>query len=305
MKHILSYPLTFIFILLLTGCGGTRTQVLKSSPQWDHRDHLQIAILPVLPQDKTQSIAAEILRGDLYTELSKYPTLHILEPQLVDSVLQRENLLARNEWNRKSERFLGELLHVDALMRVKLTRFGSTYYIIESTSGAGAEIELIDVHTGEILWRIRKEISRSKGLTGLPTGLSSVVLEPMKGMGRGQRTNLLRQLGFELASSFDPTYDPTDSQINILKPEISRINAFYNPNEGYLDVEILATPDCRVFFNLADFSASYPCQEFSPGVYRAGFLYPGASSPTSNEMTIRVISKAGATIQEETTFSSQ
>src|SRR5690606_28607489 len=150
-------------------------------------------------------------RRDLYAGFNKRPEFDVLELGVVDHILQSENLLPNDRWQQVSPRQLGEALHVDQLLRVRLTRFGSTYVLIQTNSGAGAEVELLDARTGEVLWKADKEVSAARGLTGIPTGLVSVALEPVRGLGKGQRLDLLRQLGLELVASIDPSHDSDQS----------------------------------------------------------------------------------------------
>lgn len=299
MKH--RSPILIIVLLsaFLLNCGGSRTEILRRSNEWDQRTPVRLAILPVLMQEAGQTRGAEVLRKDLFAEFSKKPNFFVLEPGYVDRLLQENKLLERTAWNRLPERRLGELLNVDMLMRVKITRFGATYVIIQSNTGAGAEVELIDVPSGITLWQIHKEVSTSRGITGLPTGLSSVVLEPIRGMGQGGQIDLMRQLGIAIAASLDPNFNKEKNAPAVPRPEIQQVRAQYDGSKRYLDVEIQATPDCHVTFEYIEFSSPYPCHEFEPGVYRAGFLFPNADLLAPGKIHISVVSKSGTTTEQD------
>ncbi|MGI6455798.1 MAG: GNA1162 family protein [bacterium] len=297
MKKFLMPVVSATCLLFLLHCGGVRSEIVRNSETWDHRTPRRLAILPVITEDAGHAAAAEILRRDLYAGFNKRPEFDVLELGVVDHILQSENLLPNDRWQQVSPRQLGEALHVDQLLRVRLTRFGSTYVLIQTNSGAGAEVELLDARTGEVLWKADKEVSASRGLTGIPTGLVSVALEPVRGLGKGQRLDLLRQLGLELVASIDPSHD-SDQSSPSAPPEISRGYAMYNEASRYLDIRIIGSPNCRVTFKFPGLAEGYPCEETERGNYTAGFLFP-EDMVIPEIITVHSVNQVGAMEQQE------
>lgn len=95
---------------------------------------------------------------------------------------------------RTTPRALCEKLACDAVMYGRVTTWDRSYYGLQSVSTVGIELKLVRARDGALLFEAQSEDSDSRGLTKGPTGYSSLVIEPLRGLGNEIITDLARQV---------------------------------------------------------------------------------------------------------------
>lgn len=288
------WMISLVGLSLLSGCSGVKTRELERASTWDRREVVRIAFLPVEMENPAHQDVAAVLGRELYAEMSHVPEFHVVEPIVVEKIFENQGILENSKWKTVSKPELGRLLGVDLLLQPTLLRFGSTYLLVESTANVEIQVELFDAVTGEFLFKTQSSAQSSRGLSGIPTGLSSVALEPLRGLGKGAKIELTRALITHIVNSFDPTYAKPGEETGVLPPVIHRAEAIYTRQDNRLNVLIQADPDCRTTFYFTGLSGPQPCLESEAGIYRGGYVFPESILPIGLELKVRVIRRDGA-----------
>jgi len=94
----------------------------------------------------------------------------------------------------------GDLLSCDAVLYGRVTKWDRSYCGIEAVASIGIDLKLVSAKTNHTLFEAQAEDSDSRGLTKGPTGLSSLFLEPIRGLDNTIVTDLAREVVTEAVS---------------------------------------------------------------------------------------------------------
>jgi hypothetical protein len=162
---------------LLSACaGGPQTRV------WGNLNHISpgqtVAILPIEVLDADHQEVADHFRKNLYANL-RQSHLTLLEPYVVDALLEQHRVVDPARLRQLSPLQLGEILGVDALVFSRINKVNRSYMVLHSSMEVGASVKMVDTRTGETLWAAKRTESDFSGLAKIPTGMSSVLLAPI------------------------------------------------------------------------------------------------------------------------------
>lgn len=189
---------------LLGGCAATYKNTLEFNPV----EPLRVAVLPFYeagkdgkPVVRDASLAIDkvallsksleespstLVQNAVQSELAK-TRLDIVSPGLVGAQLAHHGFTHAKQYDypkilAASPKDLCELLYCDALLYGVVSDWDRSYYGVQTVNSVSIQLRLVRVADGKVLFTSSGDDTESRGLSGIPTGFSSVVLEPIKGL---------------------------------------------------------------------------------------------------------------------------
>lgn len=291
---------------LLTSCAGTYKHELKFNPS----EPLRVAVLPFQQVDsggkvitdsantaldsvpfvseKLSDPPAVFVRKLVQSELQK-SKLDLVAPAYVDTQLSHHGFGTAPFFNREKLQStpataLCEMLSCDAVLYGTVTEWDRSYYGIQAVSTVAVHLRMVRASDGAAIFTASAEDSDSRGISKGPTGISSIVLEPIKGLSNTIITDTASRL---VTSMIKPVLvasrpEPLDS----FPPAI-----FASSHDGRgrgisvsapLTVVMLGTPKEDAYFSIGSIIEQIPMVEKDEGHY-IGQYYPLAPDRVSAE----------------------
>ncbi|HMO18840.1 MAG TPA: hypothetical protein PKA63_12170 [Oligoflexia bacterium] len=285
----------FIQFLLASfaSCTGHYNHVLEYSPY----EPLRIAVLPFrqvnsegklmeedgeLLVDELPLISSEVkdspvalARQLVLAELKKTP-LDVISSSLIDIELPHRNL-AYSDGKFNLERifevpaktYCENFLDCDAVLFGTIRKWDRDYYGIQSVNEIEIELKLVSARSDKILFHSRAKDSESRGLTKGPTGYSSLVLEPIKGLDSVLVEDLARRIISQMLSPLK--VKPKSGLDTTPPPAIFAVS--HDAIDGKLQKDrpliVLALADAgnTANFTIGNYLRKIPMLEQTPGHY--------------------------------------
>lgn len=324
-RHTQRLRLLFATVLALTtGCAGT----IKTKVDFNTAEPLRIAVLPFAQVDRSGALLrsdesllldsielvssqlrqspAEFVQSLVQTELSK-AALDVIIPAIVEAELVHKGYTIPNStpvqldlsriFALTPDTVCNKLLSCDAVLYGKVTRWSRSYYGVQTVSRVGIDLRLISAKTGRVLYEALADDSDSRGLTKGPTGLSSVVLEPLRGLDNDIVLDLARTV---VSKAIAPLH--AENRPEYLKtPPPAFIAAAHDATDGTLApggklaVIALGTPGHTAVFSVGTRILDIPMVERRPGHYLGEFFPLESESFTDELVTVALKDGFGRT----------
>ena len=212
-------------VLVLGGCAKS----YKSTGDFNPAEPLRVAVLPFyqmvdgiahgeafeselaidnvpLLSSKPIDSPASFVEQAARTALNRHTGLEVVNPAFVRLQLGhhgfvRERKIVVPVLLDSSPQKLGELLLADALLYGVVTDWTRSYYGLESINTVGIKLRLVRAADGAEIWSSVAQESQGHGLSGIPTGFSSLVLEPLKGL---DQKNIEQLASKVIMKTFEP-----------------------------------------------------------------------------------------------------
>jgi len=200
-KSNLATALLLISICILASCSGTVEHKLNFNPE----ESIRVAVMPFarvneegkvitedpsiiidgvpLVSEELEDDPADIVRQMVVSELRK-SSLDIVSTSLIDLELPHHGFKLMNReqiLEMSPDRICSHLLDCDAIITGKITKWKRSYYGLQSINSVGIELKMTSLDK-KTLYSVKAEDSDSRGLSKGPTGYSSLVVEPIKGL---------------------------------------------------------------------------------------------------------------------------
>ncbi len=226
-------------------------------------------------------------------ELKKTP-LDVISPVLIDIDLPHRNL-ANPDGTFNLERifevpaktYCEDFLDCDAVLFGTVRKWDRDYYGIQSNNEIEIDLKLVSAKSGKVLFFTTAKDSESRGLSKGPTGYSSIILEPLKGLDSGLVEDLARRIistmlsplkvkslakddGTPPPAIFAVSHDADGGQISKSKPLI---------------VLALANPKNSANFSIGKYLRNIPMLEQAPGHY-IGEYWPLEGENFENQLVV-------------------
>ncbi len=167
-----------------------------------------------------------------------------------------------------------KFLNCDAALYGRIHRWDRSYYGVQSVNTVDVELSLVSASTNKPLFTARGEDSESRGLTKGPTGISSLVLEPIRGLDAEIINELSRTTVQKLLTPLNVRSRP-----EFLKSEPPSIfAASHSATDGVmlpakpLVVVLMGSPGQQATFSVGTAVRDVPMFERSPGHYYGEFV---------------------------------
>lgn len=301
-----------LVIVALSACTGTFRQRIDFNPS----EPIRIAVLPFAQVDdkgelvqtdenllidnvglvssKLKQTPADFVQDLVQSELSK-ASLDVIIPAIVEAEFVHKGYTMpgsgpatidlKRVFAANPSSVCRELLSCDAVLYGKVTKWDRSYYGVQTVATIGIDLTLVSANTKKVLFESRAEDSVSRGLTKGPTGLSSVVLEPIRGLDNTIVTDLAREL---VSKSVAPLNIKNRPEFLQTAPPALIASAHDAPSgtipaKGKLTVVALGTADHTASFSIGSAVEVVPMVERQPGQYIGEYFpLPGESFKQQN-----------------------
>lgn len=147
-----------VLAAMLTGCAAPKAYDYTAFKQAKPRS---ILVLP--PVNESVDIKAT---HSLLSHSSKplaEAGYYVLPVALVDETFRQNGLTQADDMHAVDLKKLNEIFGADAVLYLKVKRYGSTYYVLGSATIVEAQARLIDARTGTLLWDGTASASSEEG----------------------------------------------------------------------------------------------------------------------------------------------
>ena len=302
MKRTRVHFFSLALLLATVSCSATFNHKLNYNPG----ESIRVAVLPFAQVDEsgafieneatlavddipiifseTKGSPEALSRKLVYAELSR-TSIDVVSPLFVDLDLPHRGFAhADGRFNHQKifatspAVYCKQFLDCDAVLFGTIHKWDRSYYGVESSHEIDIELKLVAADSGKVLYQARASDSESRGLTKGPTGYSSLVIEPIRGLdsdiieGLARRTisTMLRPLRSKTINPEDKSSPPAiyaashDAKLGVL-----------NSDSAFL-VVAFASGGMNASFSIGEYVRGVPMFETSPGHYVGEYwLLPG------------------------------
>ena len=176
-------------------------------------DHMPRSILVLPPLDESPETDATAEYLATVTEPLAECGYYVFPVAMVDQLMRDNGLPTPYEMHEVSLSKLGEVFGADAVLYVTIKEWGTSYQVLESRTTVRVVGRLVDVKTGEELWRGEREATQSSndnnsgGLAGalvgaLMTQVASDVADPSPALSKEANEALFHDSSEGLLSGY-------------------------------------------------------------------------------------------------------
>lgn len=311
----------FACVFFLTGCAGTYNQTVSFNPS----EPLRVAVLPFVAVDKdgkvmqeegrlivdTLSVVsseqkenpAQTVRRQVLTEL-QHTGLDIVSPAMIDVDLphrgfgRSDGTLDIEKVRATSPKELCEkFLDCDAVLYGEVTKWDRTYLAIQTINVVGIHLKLVSARDNKVLFESASNDSESRGLTKGPTGISSLILEPIKGLDSDIIVDLARSVVQKtlapLRQDNRPEYLQSGPPVIFAASHDAQSGTLVHGKP--LIVVAYASEHQNAVFSIGNEVASVPMFEKTPGHYYGEFYPISSDSFNAQQVKVSVTDTVGRT----------
>ena len=272
----------------------------------DIESRLLIDNLSLLSSEQTES-PVQIARRQVLSELGK-TDLDLVSSALIDIDLPHHGFGREDGsidfaklWAVSPKELCSKFINCDAVLYGRLLRWDRSYYGIQSVNTVALELKLVSAKDGKILFESSGEDSESRGITKGPTGFSSLIVEPVRGLDSqiivelSQETvrKMLEPLRVKKRPQFLDTAPPSlyatshDSLTGTLTPTKPLVVVAYG------------TPSNIASFSIGSALRNVPMIETVPGHYYGEYLPLPEESFSAEPVVVRLLDEYGRQTSQE------
>lgn len=308
LKLVVLKILLVLSVQGVVSCSGTYKHRMEFSPQ----EPLRIAVLPfrqidangqlieekgeilidnipVIYSERLESPAA-VVRQMVMAELKK-TSLDTVSPMLIDLDLPHRGMAYADGrfdlekiFSVPARTFCREFLDCDAVLFGTIKKWDRDYYGIQSNNEVEIELKLVSAVSGKVLFKSSGEDSESRGFTKGPTGYSSLILEPLKGLDN----ELIEDLAQRIVSKIVEPLKVKKKVVDYTEPPPAIYAVSHDARDGLitpgssLSVLMYGSEGAKAIFSIGNYLRHVPMEEVSPGHY-VGEYWPLAEEHFDNQ----------------------
>ena len=310
-------------MLTVIGCTGTFKQDLQFNPA----EPLRVAVLPfvsidekgqIVPEEgrllidtltlvsrKQEETPAQIVRRQVLTELQK-TSLDLVATALIDIDLPHHGFALKDGkldmkriYETKPIELCTKFLNCDAVLYGKVRKWDRSYYVAQTFNSVTIELELVSAKTGKVLYSASGDDTDSRGILKGPTGYSSLVLEPIKGLDSDIIVELSRNVVHKIVEPLDSKRRP--QFLEAAPPSIFAVSHDgRNGNLGRgapLVVVMYGSDGQNAGFSIGNSIERVPMIERAPGHYYGEYIPLPSDSFSKQPVTVYLTDKYGRTTE--------
>ncbi|MDC9714646.1 MAG: DUF799 family lipoprotein [Gammaproteobacteria bacterium] len=147
-----------MFAIFIIGCQTVEpydyTEFKKSKPR-------SIVIIP--PNNNTVEVNAPYIYLSTLTQPLAEKGYYVLPVTVIDQFLKENGLPTPAEMNGIPLEKIDKHIGADAVLYIKINDWGQKFMVVSSVTTVSAELKLVDVKTGAVLWESTAIASRDSG----------------------------------------------------------------------------------------------------------------------------------------------
>lgn len=307
-------------LLLISGCTVRYDQKVN----FEISEPLRVAVLPFMQRDSRGEIVqseyvvfqrpnlpdreknkedppARNVQQIALSELRE-TSLDIVPPNLVTAHLVHHGFVKEFDFDYQkildtSPQALCDMLVCDALLYGEILEWSQTYYAIQSVSTVRLRLKLVRASDGAVLYESDSQDSDSRGLTKGPTGYTSLVLEPLKGL----REGVILDLAKVVVSKALAPLQVKDRPEVLDSPRPAIFAATHNGREGKIDphgslVVLMTGSEAKSgSFSIGNFVENIPMIEVDAMHYMGEYFPLDTDTFSTLPVTVQLMDKYGRT----------
>lgn len=316
-------------VLILLSCSGTFKHNLEFNPG----EPIRVAILPfarvneqgeVISADggllidevgvvssKPSDDPNKFVRKIVNTELSK-SSLDLIPPAVVDSHLVHNGYALKNGgedfpidvanlYKASPKELCSRVLQCDAVLYGKIHRWDRSYYGLQSNHAVRIELKMVSAKDNRAIFSAEAEDSEGRGITKGPTGFSSLVVEPIRGLDSDIIAELARDT---VKKMLTPLVSPTRPEV-VSSPPPAIMGAAHDALNGViskgspLTVVIFGVPKKTASFSIGSSIENIPMVEIDAGHYYGEFHPLPTDSLQDATVRVSLTDKFGRTTTQD------
>jgi hypothetical protein len=146
-------------LVLLAGCVSAHSNIDYAA----YRQSMPRSILVLPPLNNSPDIRATYSFLSTVTRPLAEAGYYVFPVALVDQTFKENGLMNPGEMHGAPLDKLREVFGADATLYITVTKYGSTYMILNSEVRVSADAKLVDNRTGEVLWHGTATASDAEG----------------------------------------------------------------------------------------------------------------------------------------------
>nr|WP_308417182.1 DUF799 domain-containing protein [Chitiniphilus shinanonensis] len=159
--------------LLVVGCAAPKQSTMDYTA-FKAAKPASILVLP--PLNESPDVNATYAMLSQMTFPLAEAGYYVLPVALVDETFKQNGLSHAAEIHGVSHDKLRQIFGADAVLYVTVTKYGSTYVVVDSVTEVAAKATLVDLRTGETLWTGAGHASSSEQNSGGGGGLVGMLV---------------------------------------------------------------------------------------------------------------------------------
>jgi hypothetical protein len=160
MSRILKLALCLVPAMLAVGCASQK-QAGYDYTAFKAAKPRSIVVLPPLND------SPEVNAGNSVYAQVTYPLAeagyYVLPVAVVSETFKQNGLVSANDIQGVEAKKLSEIFGADAALYMSISKYGSTYTVIDSVSVVSVSAKLVDLKTGTLLWEGAASASSNEG----------------------------------------------------------------------------------------------------------------------------------------------
>ncbi len=173
MKNYLKLVVSALAVTVLSGCAS-KPPVPYDYTEFKLSNPKSILVLP--PVNGTPEVRASHSMLAQVTFPLAESGYYVFPVSLVDETLKENGVTQAEDAHQLPTAKLREIFGADAALYIKMTRYGTTYQVLDSNTTVSAEARLVDLKTDKTLWTGRASASTAEQQSQQQGGLAVLLV---------------------------------------------------------------------------------------------------------------------------------
>jgi hypothetical protein len=317
--------ISFLTLILFSGCSSK----FEHKISFNQYERIRIAVMPFrylagteseeapptpnllidnvpIVSEKLKQTPTKYIRTLVQNEL-KSTVLEIIDPFEVEIELPHhgfgkiDGTFDLNKiFNSNPDELCVHHLQCDAVLLGTIYSWDRSYYGIESVSTVDLGLKIISAKNGRTLYEVRGKDNISRGISGIPTGFSDLVVEPLRGLDN----EIIEDLAREIVRKLIEPLKVNQEDLNRGSPP-SIYAVVHDAVNGDLaiatNLTVLAygTPQLQASFRIGEVTGDLPMLEKFPGHYVGTYIPFAQEKVIAEKVIVSIRDKYGRITEAE------
>lgn len=175
--HLIPHTLKWCALLAasvwLAGCVTPKTHSMDYGAYRKAKPASILVLPPINDAPEVQASASVLSQSTLPLAEAGY---YVMPVTLVNETFRQNGLEIASDIHEVPHAKLKEIFGADAALYIRITKYGTSYQVIQSTTLVSVEGRLVDLRTGKLLWNGRATASNQEGGNNSGGGLVGMLV---------------------------------------------------------------------------------------------------------------------------------